>query len=254
MRFTSYLILEACKSCNLGKVHKECPNLHPERYSHVEHNKGVNDAKFVEVAKEMHEKHGFRGRIGFHYYGDPLCSEVRLWRLMDAIDVAVPGARYTLWTNGTRWPKKPDNLVRFEEVHLTDYQLPDYPVDTAAWKEVVPRIQFHHWNLDNRITAISQTLHHPCRRMFTEFIVDFYGNVHLCCYDWKGLGSPGNVHTSSVAELVEKWQAIRVTISGNAMKPEAPKACLECGMRSAGITRFVPEIANDAEKYARELE
>lgn len=253
MNKTSYLIFEVCKTCNLGKVHDKCPNMHPERFSHIGSDKTVPDAKVVEIAKQMHEIHGFHGRVGFHYYCEPLCSENRMWRLMDAIDVAVPNARYTLWTNGTRWPKQPDNLKRFEEIHLTDYQLPEFPVDMEAWKEVVPHFQYHHWQLDNRVAATSPALHHPCRRMFTEFIVDYYGNIHLCCYDWRGLGSPGNVHTHTLAELVQKWQAIRDTISGNAMTPDAPEVCLKCGMRGSGITKFVPEVAEEAEKYVRGL-
>jgi hypothetical protein len=201
----------------------------------------------------MHEQYGFRGRIGFHYYGDPLCSEARLWRLTDAISAAVPAARYTLWTNGTRWPAKPENLKRFEEIRLTDYRLPEFPVDLDAWREVVPHVQVQSWPLDNRIEAISQPLHHPCRRPFTEFIVDFFGNVHLCCFDWRGLGSPGNVQTQPLANLVAKWHAIRASISGHAMTPDAPEVCLRCGMRGSGITRFVPEVADEAEKFVRLL-
>ena len=251
---TSYLIIELCKTCNLGKVHDRCPNMHPDRYSHIGTGKTVLDAKIVDTAKEMHEVHGFRGRIGFHYYNEPLMAEARMWPLMDAIDAAVPNVRYTLWTNGTRWPKSPGNLTRFEEVHLTDYQLPEFPVDLDAWRSMVPHLNVHHWPLDNRVDATASTpLHHPCRRMFTEFIVDYYGNVHLCCYDWRGLGSPGNVHTHKLADLVAKWQAVRVTISGQAMTPDAPEVCLRCGMRGSGITRFVPDVANEAEKYVRGL-
>lgn len=251
MKLTQYLIFEVCKTCNLGKVHGPCPNQHPDRFRHIGSDKTVSDAKVVDIAKEMHEVHGFRGRIGWHYYNEPLMAEARMWRLMDAIDSAVPAARYTLWTNGTRWPKTPDNLKRFEEVHLTDYRLPEYPVNLDAWKETVPHVNVHHWPLDGRVAATIEPLHHPCRRMYTEFIVDYYGNVHLCCYDWRGLGSPGSVHTHSVAALVEQWQAIRASISGHAMTPDAPEACLKCGMRSSGISRFVPEIGEEAEKHAR---
>ena len=251
MRYTGYLIFEVCKSCNLGKVHDRCPNLHADRYRNIGSDKQVPDARIVDIAKEMHEVHGFRGRIGWHYYNEPLMAETRIWRLMDAIDAAVPGAQYTLWTNGTRWPKNPENLARFEEIHVTDYGLADFPVDVEAWREAVPHVQFQSWPLDNRIEAISDKLYHPCRRMFTEFIVDFYGNVHLCCYDWQGLGSPGNVQTHSASDLVAKWHEIRGTISGRAMTPDAPDVCLKCAMRSSGITKFVPVVGNDAEQHVR---
>lgn len=251
MKYTGYLIFEIGKTCNLGKLHAECPNLNPDRFSRIISDQTVPDSLVVELAAEAYQVHGFRGRIGWHYYNEPLMAEARMWRLMDAIDARVP-ARYTLWTNGTRWPKKPENLARFEEVHVTDYGITDQPVDREAWRQVVPHVQFQSWRLDDRVTVDPQDSLYPCRRMFTEFIVDYYGNVHLCCYDWRGLGSPGNVHTDSLADLAKRWQAIRESISGSMMTPDAPEVCRRCAMR-CGITRFVPEVAEDAARYARAL-
>lgn len=251
MKYTGYLIFEIGKTCNLGKLHAECPNLNPDRFSRIISDQTVPDSLVVELAAEAYQVHGFRGRIGWHYYNEPLMAEARMWRLMDAIDARVP-ARYTLWTNGTRWPKKPENLARFEEVHVTDYGITDQPVDREAWRQVVPHVQFQLWRLDDRVTVEPQDSLYPCRRMFTEFIVDYYGNVHLCCYDWRGVGSPGNIHTDSLTDLVKRWQAIRESISGSMMTPEAPEVCRRCAMR-CGITRFVPDVAEDAARYARGL-
>ena len=251
MKYTGYLIFEIGKTCNLGKLHAECPNLNPDRFSRIISDQTVPDSLVIELAAEAYQVHGFRGRIGWHYYNEPLMAEARMWRLMDAIDARVP-ARYTLWTNGTRWPKKPENLARFEEVHVTDYGITDQPVDREAWRQVVPHVQFQSWRLDDRVTVDPQDSLYPCRRMFTEFIVDYYGNVHLCCYDWRGLGSPGNVHTDSLADLAKRWQAIRESISGSMMTPDAPEVCRRCAMR-CGITRFVPEVAEEAARYVRTL-
>lgn len=194
----------------------------------------------------MYHEHGFRGRIGWHYYNEPLMAEKRLWRLMDAIDAEVPEAEYTLWTNGTKWPKEPENLERFAELHLTDYRLPKFPVDTRAWRKANRKTQVHHWQLDERLRVLGVTDTRPCRRMYTEFICDFYGNVHLCCYDWRGLASPGNVQTDPLPELIAKWQAVRTRIGGVTMDEESPEACLRCDLRSDYIPDFVPEIARDA--------
>lgn len=251
MKYTGYLIFELGKTCNLGKLHAACPNLHPDRFSRIVSDQTVPDSLVVELAAEAYQVHGFRGRIGWHYYNEPLMAEARMWRLMDAIDARVP-ARYTLWTNGTRLPKKPENLKRFEEVHVTDYGIADQPVDREAWRTMVPHVQFQSWRLDDRVTVEPQDSLYPCRRMFTEFIVDYYGNVHLCCYDWRGLGSPGNVHTDSLADLAKRWQAIRESISGSMMTPDAPEVCRRCAMR-CGITRFVPEVAEEAARYVRTL-
>lgn len=251
MKYTGYLIFELGKTCNLGKLHAACPNLHPDRFSRIVSDQTLPDSLVVELAAEAYQVHGFRGRIGWHYYNEPLMAEARMWRIMDAIDARVP-ARYTLWTNGTKWPKKPENLRRFEELHVTDYGVPEQPVDREAWRQAVPHVQFQSWPLDSRITAEPRESLAACRRMFTELIVDYFGNVHLCCYDWQGLGSPGNVHTDKLGDLVRRWQAIRESISGSMMTPEAPEVCRRCAMR-CGITRFVPEVAEDAARYARGL-
>jgi hypothetical protein len=74
----------------------------------------------------------------------------------------------------------------------------------------------------------------------------------LCCFDWQGLGSIGNVHNDSLPRMIACWHHVRNQISGKVMAPESPDVCLECKMRSMSIPGFVPEVALDAGRFTRE--
>ena len=248
---TQYLIFEIGTECNLGALHPKCPNRHPGRYSILPSIAPTFDVDILTIAKAMYHEHGFRGRIGWHYYNEPLCSAKRMWRLMDAIDAEVPEARYTLWTNGTLLPEDCSQFARFEEIHVTDYGIPDDPVrNIAALVAAQTKTQIQRVRLDDRLNATGDVHSaEPCNRMFTEFIIDYWGNVHLCCYDWAGLGSIGNIHTETLPELVTEWQYARGRMAGEWMIPSAPSSCFRCKMRSTHIPQFVPEIAADAKRY-----
>ena len=251
MNLTQYLIFEIGTECNLGALHPKCPNRHPGRYGKLPTTRSVSNERFAEIADVMYNCEGFRGRIGFHYYNEPLVSIGRMWLLMNMITNRVPEARYTLWTNGTLLPEDCSQFARFEEIHVTDYGLADHPVrNSARLFAAQPKTQIQRVRLDDRLNAIGEDhSEKPCHRMFTEFIIDYWGNVHLCCYDWAGQGSIGNIHTEGLQELVTRWQHARGRMAGEWMIPSAPESCFRCKMRSTYIPQFVPEIAADAKRY-----
>ena len=253
MNLTQYLIFEICRECNLGKVHKRCPNLHRERYAAGKSVEAVADRQIVEIAEGMYRRHGFRGRIGWHYYNEPLVAAERMFAVMDQITGKVPEAEFVLWTNGTLLPEDCREFGRFAEIHVTDYRLKKHPVrNRRALKKANKAVEFHRWGLDDRLHSIGEEPNGfaPCQRMFTEFIVDYYGNVRLCCYDWRGLASIGNVQETPLADLVEKWQEVRRQISGEAMDPNSPAACLRCKMRCGQVSDFGPAGIGQAAREA----
>ncbi|WP_455387469.1 SPASM domain-containing protein [Petrachloros mirabilis] len=237
MRLTQYLIMEICRECNLGKLHPECPNLHRDRYASIRHDEPVPDKDFLKIATAMYREYGFRGRVGFHYYNEPLVASARMWRLMDQISGKVPEAEFVLWSNGVLLPEDCREFKRFAEIHITDYRIPKHEAkNLGRLLEAAPWTQVHHWPLDDRLFGIGEEASfRPCHRMFTEFIIDYFGNVHLCCYDWQGLGTIGNVQERPLAELVADWQKVRQQIGGNAMDPRSPLVCLKCTMKSGGF-------------------
>ena len=104
-RFTQYLIYEITPHCNFGKLHPQCPNLHPERYGTLRQEEPVPDKRIVDIVVAMYREHGFRGRVGWHFYCEPLMDSERMWRLMDQIQGKVPEAGFVLWSSSTSFVK-----------------------------------------------------------------------------------------------------------------------------------------------------
>lgn len=248
MYLTQFLILELGTACNLAKVHTACPNRSPERYSHLDTSNELSDEKIVDTARRMYREFGFRGLVGWHFYQEPLLQQDRMFRLMAEIRKEIPEARFVLWTNGTKFPQDLSQFVQFDQIHVTAYAAPNAPEHLNQLVNLVPQTNVRSIPLDSRLTATRHFSRIPCLRMHTEFIIDHYGNVHLCCYDWKGLDSIGNIFTSPLDDLVKRWQLTRETMNGLLMSAIAPDVCQTCSMRTVTptIPTFDPDIAADA--------
>lgn len=244
---TQYLSIEFQPVCNLGTAHSRCPNTHPERWRHLSADRALTDEAIVDLATRFYEELGFGGLVGWHYYNEPLVVSERMFHLMRQIRKATRRARFTLWTNGTLLPADPRQFKRFETIYITDYGNLD-KAHVSRLLEIHPHATIQRWPLDGRLEIEGPQSLSPCGRMFVEFAVDYYGNVHLCCYDWKGLGSPGNVLTDDLTELVDRWQAIRRQMCGSEMNPAAPEVCRRCRFRHPSVGwRDDPAIADEAE-------
>lgn len=287
---TGYLILELGTQCNLGQLHDKCPNQHPDRYKHVDTSRAMSDDTIVDTAVAMIQKHGFRGLIGWHFYNETTLSLDRMFRLMSRIQVLESSARFVLWTNGTLIQQDCSEYEQFAEIHVTDYGLDSIPCLSNRLHGMKGAVHVHRWPLDDRLTATGNEpgrpeSDEPCCRMFTELIFDYYGNVHLCCYDWRGLGSPGNIHYNTVESIVKRWQATRRAMIGVRMEnrefssvaplldasshreamrvgqvtlgtvPAVPQVCRSCTApgRNAHITSFVKAPAQAALAYRLEI-
>jgi hypothetical protein len=250
---TQFLIFELGRQCNLGAIHTACPNLHKDRFA--ESIRELDDETILRIARDVYWDHGFRGLVGWHYYNEPLLQQERMFRLMDAIKWECPQAGFILWTNGTRLPADCAEFAKFDQIHITDYSADGRPPRNLPYLQAAaPRAQIHRWTLDQRLHMLGETQNtRPCLRPFTEFIVDYSGRVHICCYDWRGLASPGSVYDCTTAEIVAKWQAMRDSVVGERMAVDAPEACRRCTMRCSGHDTFVREPGLAARKYRAEL-
>lgn len=235
---TQFLIFEIGPGCNLGNQHPKCPNQHPDRFAALNTDHTLTPKTIVDLAVKMHADHNFQGCVGFHYYNEPMLYQTAMFSTMKALRRRVPTMKFVLWSNGTVPVKQqPHCLGWFDQIHVTDYGKGNDLFITQA-RQYNNHVKVGRWPLDNRLNMQGPERLDPCRRMFTEFIVDFHGNVHLCCYDWRGLGSPGNVFTNELGVLVDKWRSIRAAIAGRRMTAEAPEVCRRCLMRpTRALTR-----------------
>ena len=242
---TQFLILEASPTCNLAGLHKLCPSCDSRRRSKVDTSRHL-DAPFMrQIAKRFYHDFGFRGFTGFHYYNEPMLSMPLLRKVIPQIKHDSPQARFVLWTNGTRLkePAFPDAKL-FELIHISNYNGRDF-----GWlKRVVPKLVIHSGLHDSRRDGKSSPRNDPCLRPYTEFIVDHWGQVHICCQDWQGASSPGNVFDDDLTKIIERFIKIREAVSRPVLDDAAPKSCWTCPNRYDRIDDFDRTIATDARR------
>lgn len=226
------LEFELGSECNLGKAHDACPNMHPERYSLLDTSRELDDDTIVRTAAEAYNRLGFTGLVGWIYYNEPLLQADRMFGLMERIKAEAPAARFILWTNGMLIPEDCDRFSSFEQIVVSEYNSQSRRgFDRLTAKGITARI-IENAALDNRLVSLAvHDESQPCLRPFVELIIDNYGNTHLCCYDWKGEGTLGNVHTTDFADIAVKWREKLPTIAGCKMADEAPAVCRGCGHR-----------------------
>lgn len=248
------LEFELGSGCNLGDVHTLCPNRHCERYASLNMRWELDDTTIVSCAEQAYNALHFTGFIGWIYYNEPLLQADRMFRLMDEVRQAAPQARFMLWTNGTLIPEDCERFRKFEQILVSVYN--------EHSRRGVRHLRARHIHcgalenpqLDNRLQSQMQIdLSQPCLRPFVEFILDNHGNHHMCCYDWRGLASQGNVFEIGFAELVNRWQQRLPEIVGEEMTAEAPAACLACGHRWSRIQCHDRDIVARAKHFSRTL-
>lgn len=236
MNQTMLLTFEACVECNLADIHPQCPNRHPERWSSVDTSTPLSDEKIVEIAVEAYTKLGFHGMIAWHYYNEPLVARNRIIKLSKEIRRIVPESRFLLWTNGELIQSDDTELGIFETINISNY----FGKDFGFVNKLAPYSYVCDFDakLDGRLNIQGEESDNPCFKMFNEIIFDFYGNVRICCMDWKGNVRIGNINTYPLEILVERFNEVRNQIVP-VMKPTAPLTCRRCNMRQGMMVELV---------------
>jgi hypothetical protein len=235
------LVFEIGEGCNLGHLHDRCPNhMGVDRYERLDCSHLLDDATIIETAKTFYGQHGFAGMVAWHYFCEPLLYAERMFGLIARIRHAVPQSRFLLWTNGTQLPSDCAAFAVFDRIQVTDYDDDESPRHLEALRRACPRVDVQWAQFDGRLTGLGEPpgSDRPCKRPYTEFVVDCFGNVHLCCQDWRGLASPGNVLRDGLDACVAKWRTLARSVVGERMTPDAPEACRRCERRYAEATAY----------------
>lgn len=233
LAYTQFLNFEIGTECNLGSEHAKCPNRHPDRYASSagsEFRRLMGDPTIIDCAVSAYREHGFTGLIGWHYYNEPMLHAGRILRLMTRILELAPMSRFVMWTNGAGqgvFYQSVRNMC--EQWHLTPYE-------TGV-------------RLDDRLERKPPQGDKPCMRIFTEFVLDAYGQHHPCCFDWRGEASLGNVHEVGFKHLVCDWWNEQQRVGNNRMMETSNSGCQQCGWRTSAITGFDPASAARAEAW-----
>lgn len=254
---TQILEFELGSGCNLGTIHRACPNMSPHRYGNLDTSRELDDDTIVDCAVRAYRDLGFDGLVGWIYYNEPLLQADRMFGLMDRITAEAPKARFILWTNGYLIPEDCSRYGQFTQVVVSGYDdTSKRGVDRLRAAGVDAEIRyFENATLDNRMVQIQPAdKAAPCLRPYVEFIIDNYGNVHLCCYDYQGKASPGNILHEDFAAVAIRWRDGLRHIGGDCMTAAAPQFCQECGHRwSDKYQLHDPDVIRCVERFRTSL-
>lgn len=248
------LEFELGSKCNLGHEHTACPNLHPERYGTLDTSWELDDETIVSCVVRAYNELGFTGLIGWIYYNEPLLQADRMFALMAQIKESAPRARFILWTNGMLIPEECEQYRQFSEIVVSGYNEQSRRGVARLFTKRIDAKLIDDARLDDRRQLLTITEDdRPCLRPHVELIVDNYGNTHICCYDWQGKGTFGNVHAKDFGQIAEEWRASLPSIAGQTMASCAPDVCRTCSHKWDRYQQHDERIVAWARKWRERL-
>jgi len=128
-----------------------------------------------------------------------------------------------------------DVLALFEWVVLSDYD----PEQDAEWFEALAkafsqvRIDPFTATFDSRLGVYGGAPDEDvaCWRHRLEVPIDHYGNVHLCCQDWRGTMRLGNIKSATLGQVVTMEASASLSVALCAGTRQAPAVCRACTSR-----------------------
>lgn len=95
-------------------------------------------------------------------------------------------------------------LNKFDLVNISCYDK-DNLTYFEAIKQLHGRVHIFCEELDDRLDTYTREYHNEigCKRPLLELPIDYYGNILLCCNDWKNSYKIGNVLNSSFTDIIQ---------------------------------------------------
>jgi len=193
------ICFEVVKECNLAEVHKFCPAILEDR--HKSRVPATNE-EFISFL-EFCISNRFKGKVAFHWYNEPTLDLERCRELSKEVNRL--GLKTLLWTNGSC----EEDLSFFDEVFITEYE------ETG---ECTKKIEFQP---DDRIKIYDTEIDedkklYPCYRLsHIELPIDYFGDIHICCSDWRGEIEIGNIITDNFEFILANWKDITKRVSNS---------------------------------------
>jgi sulfatase maturation enzyme AslB (radical SAM superfamily) len=219
------LSFEIGPDCNLSAHHPNCPiNKRTPKGSDP-----INIEDIVRIYNEA-KSLNLNGSVAFHFYNEPLLYLDSILAIMEKLR----DAKFLLWTNGTLLKNSIEEnhfLSRFNVVVISLY-----------FKELLPKfklLQKHYKNihivnqaLDSRVEIYQKKRKNilGCVRPVWEIPIDHWGNICLCCMDWEGSHSIGNIKKSSLKEVLQsrQYQNTVGSIYRHLLAKGSPLICKHC--------------------------
>lgn len=237
--------IETTTLCN--RRCKYCPNsIYPRSLEQNE--KLMSEHTFKKIIDDL-KTMGFTGRISPHFFGEPLLDK-RLVQLMKYASDTLPRVKLKIYTNGDMLDES--MLDRLYDAGVKDYVVSFHGNDEEKennkrrildLKEYIKlnkkRIKIKilelngNFSFSNRgglvkVKKRANTI--TCQRARNPLVVAYNGDVLLCCNDYLGQVTFGNVENNSIIDIWNKrgFKIIRRDIRNNIFKLEICKKCIAC--------------------------
>lgn len=200
---------ELSNRCNMSHLHLKCP-AHKRRENPT---KNLPSHIIFKVMKEL-STINFNGRIAFHQYNEPLIDP-RLFWILEKVKHLCPNAKTMIWSNGLSLDQS--LLDDLENIGLFNLILTAYTKEDGKRfrdlksKSVKIDIFNEGWAsildiYDREPKAYSS----PCFAPLTDLIINKNGKIGLCCRDWDGRYTLGDLNTKTLAEIFETGEILNL--------------------------------------------
>lgn len=234
--FFSIVEIETITECNRKCVY--CPNYQYDRGKHL-----MSEKLFKKIIDEL-ASINFRGRVSPHFYGEPLLDK-RLPKLVKYIRKKLPFSSIVIFSNGDPLTIELFNKLIESGVNqfcITEHggsmsknmrKLMEYIKDKTHLKDkvfyfkVTPETPlFNRGGLVGPPVAIK---FEKCRSPSDVVIIDYQGNVILCCNDYLSSVVFGNVENESLIQIWNQpfYKRVRKDTRNGIFELDICKKCVQ---------------------------
>lgn len=232
--------VETTTACNRRCSY--CPNAHFER-GLLQNQRRMSETLFDRLLDQLADLR-FTGRISPHFYGEPLLDE-RLERLVSKCRSRLPLAKVVVFSNG-------DYLTVGRYVSLVEAGVDGFLITQHCQKELkgVTAVQAHRrahgargvrfdfrtfdaeTELSNRGGLVQHTVLETkvdCDIPAENVTINHEGDVILCCNDYFGTVSFGNISSEHLGDIWNKphYRRLRTQLKKGRFELEICKRCAE---------------------------
>ena len=195
---------------------------------------GIMDtALFEKIIDELGDLK-FNKRVSLYLFGEPLLDE-RIIDFIKYVRLKAPQALPRLSSNGDYLTRDMCAELRragLNDLLVTNYDEEDKP-DLRAWADKFSFIRYrHHTEIDKvaRLNIMAKRDGHKlnCLRPIHQMVINWKGDVILCCQDFKGKTNFGNVRDTKLIDIWNSDKLVRVKAAMKLNKSKAPEMCRYC--------------------------
>lgn len=210
--------IETTTICN--RKCEYCPN--------SKHDRGMfyMDIKLYKKIINDLAKINYAGRLSPHFYGEPLC-DTRIVELMEYTHLKLPKAKLIIFSNGDLLT--PYLYHQLLNVGVDHFEITDHPpvknnirFEKAKYQKHDEQVLYNRGGLVDFGVKVTN-----CTLPKKNVVVDFDGNVILCCNDYFSTIKFGNLNEKSIMDVwdSDSYKNFRKNLDKNVM---TCPLCIKC--------------------------